>query len=118
MPRDRETAPSFQPVSFLAPDDRVPLRLHFRVIWNRRWHILAIVLAMTALVAIRTLRQRPVYKATGTLEIEMPTKTVASIQDFFPSANVPDGYLQTQSKILSSGQLTSAVMNKLNLSSK
>ena len=108
----------YPPSLFLATDDRVPLRLHFRVIWNRRWHILAIVLAMTTVVAIRTLRQKPVYKAVGTLEIEMPTKSVASIQDLFPSANVPDGYLQTQSKILSSGQLTSQVMDKLNLSSK
>jgi succinoglycan biosynthesis transport protein ExoP len=118
MPRDKEIAPSFQSVSFLAPDDRVPLRLHFRVIWNRRWLILAIALATTTLVAVRTLRQKPVYKAVGTLEIEMPTKSIASIQDFFPSPNVPDGYLQTQSKILSSGQLTSQVMDQLNLSSK
>jgi succinoglycan biosynthesis transport protein ExoP len=100
------------------PDDRVPLRVHGRVIWNRRWLILAIVVATVVVVAIQTLRQKPVYKAAGTLEIDMPTKSVATIQDFFPSANVPDNYLQTQAKILSSGQLTSQVMDKLNLSRK
>jgi succinoglycan biosynthesis transport protein ExoP len=111
---------SDHPPSMFGPlDDRgIPLRLHFRIIWNRRWLILAIVLATSTVVVIRTLRQKPVYKAVGTLEIEMPTKSIASIQDFFPSANVPDGYLQTQSKILSSGQLTSQVMDKLNLSVK
>jgi polysaccharide biosynthesis transport protein len=102
---------------FATPDDRVPLRLYLRVIWNRRWLILAVVLATITLIAIRTMRQKPVYKAVGTLEIEMPAKSVPSIQDMFPSANVPESYLQTQSKILSSGQLTSQVMDKLNMSS-
>lgn len=106
------------PQVFAAPDDRVPLRLYFRIIWNRRWLILAVVLATGVVIAIQTMKQKPVYKALGTLEIEMPAKSVASIQDFFPSANVPDGYLQTQAKILSSGQLTSQVMNKLNMSSR
>ena len=98
-------------------DDRVPLRLHFRIIWNRRWPILAVVLATITVTAVRTMKQKPVYKAVGTLEIDMPSKSVASIQDFFPSALVPDAYLQTQSKILSSGQLTSQVMDKLKMTS-
>ena len=99
-------------------DDRIPLRLHLRVIWNRRWLVLAFVLATITVVGVRTIRQKPTYKAVGTLEIEMPPNSVASIQDLFPSASVPDGYLQTQSKILSSGELTSRVMDKLNMSSK
>ena len=103
---------------FALPDDRVPLRLYLRIIFYRRWLILAVVLATVTFVAIRTMRQKPLYNAVGTLEIEMPTKSVASIEDFFPSASVPDGYLLTQSKILSSGQLTGQVMDKLNLSSK
>src|ERR1700719_991176 len=102
MLRDQETNRSSQsihtelrridypPLLFAAPDDRVPLRLHFRVIWNRRWLILAMVLATITVVAVRTLKQKPIYKAIGTLEIEMPAKNVASIQDFFPSVNVPD----------------------------
>jgi succinoglycan biosynthesis transport protein ExoP len=129
MPRDQEINHSSQsvytelrrsdyPLSlFVAPDDRIPLRLYLRIIWNRRWLILAIGLATTTLVAIQTMRQKPIYKAVGTLEIEMPAKGVASIQDLFPSENVPDAYLQTQSKILSSGQLISQVMDKLNMSS-
>jgi succinoglycan biosynthesis transport protein ExoP len=115
-----ELQPSdYPPLMFGAVDDRgIPLLLHLRVIWNRRWLILALILTTLAVIAIRTMRQKPVYEATGTLEIDMPTKSVASIQDLFPSANVPDGYLQTQAKILSSGQLTSQVIDKLNLSSK
>jgi polysaccharide biosynthesis transport protein len=105
------------PLLSVAPDDRIPLRLYLRVIWNRRWLILGIVLATLSVIAIRTIRQKPIYKALGTLEIDMPAKSVPSIQDMFPSASVPDAYLQTQSKILSSGQLTSQVMDKLNLSS-
>jgi uncharacterized protein involved in exopolysaccharide biosynthesis len=76
------------------------------------------VVAIIVVVSIQTLRQKPVYKAVGSLEIDTPTKSIATIQDFFPSANVPDGYLQTQSKIFSSGQLTSQVLDKLNLSNK
>jgi succinoglycan biosynthesis transport protein ExoP len=106
------------PLLFTGSDERVPLRVHLRVIWNRRWLILAVLVATITVVTIQTMRQRPVYKAVGTLEIDMPTRSVATIQDFFPEANVPDGYLQTQSKILSSGQLTSQVMDKLNLSTK
>lgn len=127
MQRGQGIAPEFQTIdpahqrndflSMLAmvPDDRIPLRVYLRVIWNRRWLILSIVLTIITLVAIRTIKQKPVYKATGTLEIELPTKTGSSIQDLFPSANVPDSYLQTQSKILSSGQLAGQVMDKLNL---
>lgn len=108
---------NYPPSMSAAIDDRVPLRLHFRIIWNRRWPILAVVLATITVTAVRTMRQKPTYKAVGTIEIDMPSKSVASIQDFFPSENVPDAYLQTQSKILSSGQLTSQVMNKLKMTS-
>ena len=97
------------------PDDRIPLRVYFRVIWNRRWLILAIVLATTTLVTIRTIKQKPIYKALGTVEIELPARGGTSIQDLFPTDIVPDSYLQTQSKILSSGHLTGQVMEKLNL---
>jgi uncharacterized protein involved in exopolysaccharide biosynthesis len=48
----------------------------------------------------------------------MPTKSVASVQDLFPATNTPDGYLQTQAKILSSVQLPSQAIDKLNLSSR
>lgn len=127
MPRGPGIAPAFQAddagvprndyLSLLStiPDDRIPLRVYVRVIWNRRWLILAIVLATVTLVAIRTIKQKPIYKALGTLEIELPARGGASIQDLFPTASVPDSYLQTQSKILSSGQLSEQVMDKLNL---
>jgi polysaccharide biosynthesis transport protein len=129
MQRGQGIAPAFQTadtglerndyLSLLStvPDDRIPLRVYFRVIWNRRWLITAIVLATVTLIAIRTIKQKPIYKAVGTLEIELPAKSGSTIQDLFPTANVPDSYLQTQSKIVSSGQLAGQVMEKLNLSS-
>jgi uncharacterized protein involved in exopolysaccharide biosynthesis len=52
------------------------------------------------------------------MEIEMPTKSVASVQDLFPATNAPDSYLQTQAKILSSVQLPSQAIDKLDLSSR
>jgi succinoglycan biosynthesis transport protein ExoP len=107
----------YQPFCFVpAEEGGVPFRLYLRVVWNRRWIILAAALLTVVVVAIRTVRQKPTYNAVGTLEIEMPKQNVTNVQDFFPSAIVPDIYLQTQSKILSSGQLVERVMDKLNLS--
>jgi len=102
--------------SFFASAEEVgvPLRLHLRIVWSRRWVVLTSILVLVTLGGIQTVRQKPVYKATGTLEIETPKQGVTNIQDFFPSAAVPDIYLQTQSKILTSGQLASQVMDSLN----
>jgi polysaccharide biosynthesis transport protein len=125
MQRDHEIVPSpqfvgpevrrtdYPPLFFAVRDDRIPLRIYFRIIRNRRWFILAIVLATLIVIAIRTIKQKPIYKAVGALEMETPTKGLASINDLFPSAGAPDVYLQTQSKILSGGQLTRQVMDKL-----
>ena len=99
-------------------DRSLPLRLVFRIIWHRRWIILAITLATVVVVLIRTVRQKPSYRAAGTMEIEMPRDTVSSIQDFFPTATVPDSYLQTQSKILNSDELAGQVMDQLHLASR
>jgi polysaccharide biosynthesis transport protein len=109
----------YVPVFFAPPEEAgVPLRLHLRIVWNRRWVVLTFVLALVTLGGIRTVSQRPVYTATGTLEIEMPKQGVTNIQDFFPSAAVPDIYLQTQSKILASDQLASQVIDSLNASGR
>lgn len=96
----------------------ISLRLLFRIVCNRRWLILAVVLAAMTATAIATLKQKPVYRAVGTIEIEMPKSTYTRVQDFFPVANVPENYLQTQSKIVSSGQLAGSVMSQLGLDNR
>ena len=96
-----------------AKSDSVALRASFQIIWHRRWVVLAISLTILVMSGIRTLKQKPVYEAVGILEIEMPRESSAGLQDFFPSLYVLPSYLETQSKIIASGPLTSQLMDQM-----
>ena len=85
------------------------------LLWKRRWTILPIVLAVFLLFLFSTLRQQPTFLAKGTLEIEMPKSSVASLGELFQNQAVPDSYLQTQIAILSSSELASRVIDHLGL---
>jgi polysaccharide biosynthesis transport protein len=80
----------------------------------RRWTVLACVLSVFWFVLIGTLKQKPVYRATGSLEIELPQSSVSSLEDLFQvQGSTPDSYLGTQVKLLSSSLLTSRVLAAL-----
>jgi succinoglycan biosynthesis transport protein ExoP len=117
-PRTRSLAPAPRQAFPLADSDeenRLPVLSHRHLLWKRRWTILPIALAFFILVLFGTLRQRPTFHASGSLEIEMPKSSVASLGELFQDQAVPDSYLQTQVAILSSSQLASHVIDHLAL---
>ena len=91
-----------------------PLLWYWKVIRMRRWMVLTSILSMFLFVLIGTLKQRPVYRAAGSLEIETPQASVSNLEDLFQAqANTPDSYLETQVKLLGSRLLTSRVVAQL-----
>ena len=98
----------------VALDGNLDLISYWRIIWTRRWTVLAIFLAIFLLVLIYTLKQAPVYRASGTLEIEMPKNPSTFYQVQLPP---PENYLATQARILRSDELTSRVIVQLKLPS-
>ena len=49
-------------------NDHFALAAHIRVVWNNRWLVLAITLAVFVATLFGTIRQKPVYRASGSLQ--------------------------------------------------
>jgi succinoglycan biosynthesis transport protein ExoP len=99
-------------------ESRLSISSYRHLFWKRRWTILPIALSVFLLFLFSTLKQQPAFRAQGTLEIEMPKSSVASIGELFQDQAVPDSYLQTQVAILGSSQLASHVIDHLGLTTR
>ena len=100
-------------------DDLVPQETHLReyllVIISRRRLVLAVLLGVTALAAIRSLLTRPVYEATAQILIERDTPSVLSFKEVAQVDAARDDYYQTQYKLLQSRALVRRVVEGLDL---
>jgi polysaccharide biosynthesis transport protein len=96
-------------------ESRASLLSYRHLLWKRRWTILPIATVVFLAFLVAALRQQPTFRAKGTLEIDMPKSSVASLGELFQNQAVPDSYLQTQVAILSSSQLASRVIEHLGL---
>lgn len=94
-------------------DSQISLASYGRILWLRRWIVLTIALGVFVTVLFGTLRQKPVFRATGSLEIDMPKGSVTSLGDLLQEQSAPDNYLQTQAEILRSTSLDSRLMTQL-----
>jgi len=103
------------PLQDFGEERRLSLSSYCHLVWKRRWTILSITFAMILVSIFGTLKQQPVFHAKGTLEIEMPKSSVASVGELFQDQAVPDSYIQTQVAILTSSQLASHVIDQLGL---
>jgi succinoglycan biosynthesis transport protein ExoP len=106
--------PSF-PLQVSEPESRFSVSSYRHFVWRRRWTVLPIVLGVFLIFLFNTFRQLPTFHAKGTLEIEMPKTSVASVGELFQDQAVPDSYVQTQVAILSSSQLAGRVIDHLGL---
>lgn len=91
------------------------LRVYWRILSKRRWTVLSIALVAFTVVAIATVKEKPVYRASAMLEIEQENPNIVTVQELFQLQNVSDDYLETQYKILQSDSLARAVIAKLGL---
>jgi polysaccharide biosynthesis transport protein len=87
----------------------------WRVMRKRRWSVICVMALVVAAVALWTLQQKPMYEATGMLEIEPESPNILSVQELFQIENTDEDYLETQYKILQSDSLAREVIGELHL---
>ncbi|WP_210318451.1 GumC family protein [Aureimonas endophytica] len=97
--------------------DEVAIADIWRIVWRRRWGILAAALACSGLAIAYSLLTPPLYAATGQLLIDPRDRAVVA-NDVNPTALSPDGgvaQVESQSKVLESSGVLLRVVRKLGL---
>src|SRR5215470_5524713 len=87
------------------------------ILRKHRWLILSFLLAVVTIVAVATFREKPVYVASATLEIDKENANILPFQgiesyDFMMDL---DNYIDTQSRILASETLALQTIRILGL---
>jgi capsular exopolysaccharide synthesis family protein len=93
----------------------LPLRDYLRVLHKHRWMILTVVVVMTTIVTVATMRMQPVYQASSRLEINGEMPDLSSLRDLFTIIPTDEEFLQTQVRILQSDDLAMQTIRALRL---
>jgi len=94
-------------------DHHVSISAYARIVWNRRWVAVPVAIGVFLVVLFGTIRQKPTFRATGTLEVEMPKQAVTGVTGLFQDQAASDNYLVTQSEILHSRAMAAQLMKKI-----
>ena len=90
-------------------------------VWRRKWQVLSISVAGLALGLAAGWWQRPVYRAAGAIEIQIPNDDYLNRRQLDPSIKpgpiLMEQFLQTELRLLQSDTLFGEVVTALNLSS-
>lgn len=99
------------------PGTTMPLLTRYwRVVFCRRWIVLAIVSAVLLLGLLATLLTTPKYTASATLEIARQQDRVVEVNEVTPESDFVDQeFYQTQYSLLEARSLAEAVSTKLRL---
>jgi capsular exopolysaccharide synthesis family protein len=89
---------------------------YWRGIQKRRATILTILFVVFTIALVATLKEKPVYRARGLVEIQTENPDVPTLQELFQVENISDAYLETQYHILESENLARRVIAQLKLS--
>jgi exopolysaccharide transport family protein len=97
-------------------EKEVHLRDYWKVVWKRRWIIVALFLIVLITTAVATFTMKPIYRGTISIQINKENPQVMDFKEVF-SVNTWDlDYYQTQYKILESRTLAKRVIQNLKLS--
>ena len=96
-------------------DKNIDVADYLRVIYKRRWTILAIFFAIVVSVTIFTLTATPIFRGTVRLIIEKENPKVLSVQEVMAVDSSGTDYYQTQYKIIESRGVAREVIRRLNL---
>src|SRR3989442_1544242 len=94
---------------------------YWRAVWRGRWTILSIFVVVVTLVAIGTFTQKPVYRASATVEITSQARKVAPVADVSELGTggygwfAEERYFNTQYEIIRSRDVAQRVFDKLDL---
>jgi polysaccharide biosynthesis transport protein len=97
------------------PDTAHDLRMFGRALRRRLPSILVVFFVVLAVGTIATLKEKPVYRAQVTLEIQRENPDIPTIQELYQLESVSDDYLKTQYNILASRGLARRVIEQLQL---
>jgi polysaccharide biosynthesis transport protein len=88
---------------------------YWRIIRERRATIVTILFVVFTSGLIATLKEKPVYRGRGLIEIQMENPDIPTLQELFQAENASDAYLETQYRILESENLARRVIAQLKL---
>ncbi len=109
LPPPAYTLPPFQ------EEREVHLRDYWKVVWKRRWTIIASFLIVLVVTAVGTFTMKPVYRGTASIQINKENPQIVDFKEIF-AVNMWDmDYYQTQYKILESRTLAKRVVQSLKL---
>jgi len=98
------------------PAQESTLREYLRVLIKRKWLVLSVVAGIFAVVAVASLRQTPIYVASGQIVVNKADSNVISFKDSVPVVDYYDpSDLDTEARILQSDLLALQVIRQLNL---
>ena len=91
------------------------LRATWDILVKHQWVILATAAVLTALVAVYSFKVKPVYQATGRLDIEAELPLLQSLNELFRTGEADDSFLATEVSILQSDNLIWQTIQELGL---
>lgn len=93
------------------------LRDYLRVLWKRRWTIVAALIVTVSSAQIFTSLQVPVFQASATIMIEPETPKIVNIQEVVGIGNLED-YYSTQYKLIQSRPIIEGAIGQLKLNKR
>jgi polysaccharide biosynthesis transport protein len=98
------------------PAQESSLREYLRVLIKRKWLVICCIVGIFAAVAIASLRQTPIYEATGQIAVNKADSNLITFKDSMPVVDYYDqSDLDTEVRIIQSDLLALQVIRQLNL---
>src|ERR1019366_5351434 len=72
-----------------------------------------VALGVFIIVLFTTIKQRPVFRAIGSLEVDMPKQAITGVTGLFQDQAASENYLQMQTEILHSRAMVVQLMKKI-----
>ncbi len=98
------------------PSQESMLREYIRVLIKRKWMVLSVVAGIFMAVAVASLRQTPIYEASGQIVVNRGDSNLITFKDSQPVMDYYDqAELDTEVRILQSDLMALQVIRQLNL---
>lgn len=91
------------------------LRAYWRILSKYRWTIFAVAFVTTTLVAIYSFKQKPIYRATVSVEVDSEAPDIQSVNNLYQTVPTDPTFLQTQVDVLDSDGLAWQTIQQLKL---
>ncbi|MBM4348600.1 MAG: polysaccharide biosynthesis tyrosine autokinase [Deltaproteobacteria bacterium] len=109
LPQPGNSHPPFQ------EEKEVNLRDYWKVVWKRRWTIMAFFLIVVITTTIATFTMKPIYRGTTSIQINKENPQIVDFKEIFAVNTMDTDYYQTQYKVLESRSLAKRVLYSLKL---